>query len=307
MKRIILFISLLGYLNCSLPSNDDENIIQENDVRMLTTGSGSFIFYPPGELSSQPITVYYHIPEGDQKSMPILFSFHGANRNAEDYRNYWVDASSQSNFIVLSPEFSSNFYPGLGDNYLLGNVFVDGDNPTATSRNERASWTFSVIEPLFDFVKLELSNDQDDYFAWGHSGGAQFLHRFLFFIPENRVSLAICANAGWYTVPEENISFPYGLGQSSLTEMNINSAFAKNLIVHLAEDDNDPLASNLRHNQIVDDQQGLHRFARGNYFFDTSKTRALNLNSPFNWQKVYVPNTGHDAQAMANAAVLYLP
>ena len=46
---------------------------------------------------------------------------------------------------------------------------------------------------------------------FGHSAGAQFVHRFVMFAPGPNLRTAISANAGWYTTLEENVAFPYGL------------------------------------------------------------------------------------------------
>ena len=308
MRQPLIF--LVSFLLICCASNDEDRTTQ-SEVNVETTstigrGSGSFTYFPPGPLSNKPVIVFYHIPEGDLQTMPILFSFHGANRNAADYRDYWQTAANQHLTMVFAPKFSSAFYPGLGDDYLMGSVFVDGDNPTANTRNQEAEWTFSVIEPLFDYIKTEISGQQATYNAWGHSGGAQFLHRFLFFKPNNRVSKAVCANAGWYTIPQNEVTFPCGIAQSGITNEQLMAAFEKELIIHLGENDNDPNASNLRRNQTVDDQQGVHRLARGNYFFATCQNKATALNSPFEWEKILVPNTAHEAQAMASEAVQYL-
>ena len=271
-----------------------------------SNSTGSFTYTPNGPLSDQPVDVYYNIPPGDITTMPILFSFHGAGRNAVDYRDYWINMSNTNGFIVIAPEFSTDFYPGLGDDYLMGNVFDDGDNPTSESRNPENEWTFSIIEPLFDYIKADISGNQMSYRAWGHSGGSQFLHRFLFFKPNSRLEVAVCSNAGWYTVPEVGVSFPYGIDNSELPESNITHAFETKLIVHLGESDTNQNSSGLRHNTVVDNQQGLNRFVRGNYFFNTSEAEAEDMDVTFNWEIDTVPNVGHNAQQMANDALPHI-
>ena len=284
--------------------------------------TNSFIFSPPQPLERPPIEVFYHIPSGDISSMPILFSFHGASRNADDYRDFWINMANENEFMVFAPEFSSSNYPGLGDNYLMGNVFEDGDNPVAGELNSPNHWTFSVIEPLFEYIKLDISGTQESYNAWGHSGGAQFLHRFAMFVPQSNLGIGICSNAGWYTVPEDNINYPYGIGlpfgstnlnvfdflQNSFDGLNINSQefFQKNLLIHLGTNDNDPDSSGLRHNSVVDNQQGLNRYDRGHYFFETSQNEAQFLNSQFNWLQFDAEGISHNGQLMANDALQYL-
>lgn len=271
-----------------------------------SNSTGSFTYIPSGPLSDQPVEVYYHIPSGDITTMPFVFSFHGSGRDGDTHRDFWIDMANDNGFIVIAPEFSSNNYPGLGDNYLMGNVFDDGDNPTPGSRNPENEWTFSVIEPLFDAILNDISSTQTSYKAWGHSGGSQFLHRFLFFKPDSRLEVAVCSNAGWYTVPEAGVSFPYGIDNSELPESNIIHAFATKLIVHLGESDTNQNSSGLRHNTVVDNQQGLNRFVRGNYFFNTSQAEAEDIDVAFNWEIDTVPNVGHNAQQMANDALPHI-
>ncbi len=277
------------------------------EAQNLTANStGSFVFTPSGPLGNQPVEVFYHIPDGDITSMPIVFSFHGAARNGDDYRNYWINMANDNNFMVFAPEFTSQNYPGLGDNYLMGNIFDDGDNPSPSTFNNPNEWTFSVIDPIFNQIKADINGTQQAYNAWGHSGGAQFLHRFLLYMPNSQLDVAVCSNAGWYTVPENSVSFPYGIENGQLPNSDLVSAFSKKLIVHLGQNDTDPNSPGLRHNGVVDNQQGSHRLERGQYFFNTSQTESQNLNATFNWEKHEVPNVGHDAQLMANDALPYV-
>lgn len=273
---------------------------------LTANSTGSFTFTPSGPLSSQPVEVFYHIPIGDITTMPIVFSFHGANRDANNYRDYWINMANANNFMVFAPEFSSTHYPGLGDNYLMGNIFDDGDNPSPSTFNNPNEWTFSVIDPIFNTIVADINGTQQYYNAWGHSGGAQFLHRFVLYLPDSQLDVAVCSNAGWYTVPENSVSFPYGILNGQLPNTDMVNAFSKKLIVHLGQNDNDPNSPGLRHNAVVDNQQGLHRLERGQYFFNTSQAEAQNQSATFNWEKHEVPNVGHDPQLMANDALPYV-
>lgn len=267
----------------------------------LSSGTGTFLFSGNGLLREKPIRVFYHIPVGQPDSMPVLMAFHGDERDAQAYVNDWISVANQNRFMVFAPEFSEASFPG-GDGYNLANIFVDGDNPSPQTLNPDSVWTFSILDPLFLDIKSRTNNISESYVAFGHSAGAQFLSRFLLFKPENRMQLAIGANAGWYTVPNGEVSFPYGLRQSPATEMTIKRAFAKNFLVLLGKLDTNPSSPGLRHTPQAD-AQGLFRLARGRYFFSESQKIAESQNMPFRWQLSEVEGVGHDHSLMAKAAV----
>ena len=267
--------------------------------------TGSFIYTPNTPLQNKLVEVFYHIPNGDITTMPIVMSFHGAGRNANDYRDYWIDMANNNGFMVFAPEFSETYFP-TGDNYQLATIFDDGDNPSLATFNNQNEWTISIIDPLFEHIKTTVSGNQETYNAWGHSGGAQFLHRFVTYLPDSKLDIAICSNAGWYTVPENSVSFPYGILNGELPNASLLSAFTKKLIVHLGLNDTDTNSAGLRHNTTVDNQQGTNRLARGRYYFNTAQTTSQNMLASFNWEKHEVLGVGHDAQAMANNALQFV-
>lgn len=276
-----------------------------NSQTLTSNSTGFFEFTPIGPLSSKTIKVFYHIPNGTMSQMPILFSFHGDGRNADDYRDYWISMANQHKMMIFAPEFSEANFP-RGDAYNLANIFVDGDNPSQSTFNATNEWTFSVLDPLFEQIKQAVSGSQQGYNAWGHSAGAQFLSRFVLYMPNSKLNVAVCSNAGWYTVPEFEIDFPYGLEKSELSTNNIELAFSKKVIIHLGLNDTNPNSPGLRHNTIVDNQQGLNRLVRGRYFYTTSQATAQEMNVPFNWEKDEVTNVAHEAGLMANDALEHI-
>ena len=267
--------------------------------------TGSFTYTPASPLDTQTVEVFYHIPGGDITTMPILFSFHGANRDGANYRDYWISMANANGFMVFAPEFSQANFPG-GDSYQLANIFDDGDNPSLETYNPENEWTFSIIDPLFNNIKADISGTQQVYNAWGHSGGAQFLHRFIMYMPNSNLDIAVCSNSGWYTVPESMVNFPYGTRNGQLSNATLTNAFAKKLIVHLGQNDTDPNSPGLRHNATVDNQQGIFRLERGQYFFNKSQETSTAIGTQFNWEKQEVPGVGHNAQQMANDALPYI-
>lgn len=270
---------------------------------LLDSGSGSFNFNYFG-LPQKPITVFYNIPAGDIKNMPIVIVFHGEERNAENYRDIWKNASNQYGFIVIAPEFNSKDFPG-GSSYIIGNVYQDGNFPSPETLNNESIWTFSFIEPLFDYVKVKTQSNKDSYSMFGHSGGGQFVHRFVLFKPNARFDKAIAANSGWYTVPDGVANYPYGINKSPLDSIPTINYFSKQLYITVGELDNNGSDPSLRHN-TASDLQGLNRLDRAKYFYNTSKSYAQKKESEFNWKFYIVPNSGHDATKMSSHAISLL-
>ncbi|MEM7375206.1 MAG: hypothetical protein AAF587_41815 [Bacteroidota bacterium] len=290
---------LLGVLVCLAFACDNPK--EFPDPEPLFAGTGVFTYSDYAPLAAKPIAVFYHIPENVGPTTPIVFVFHGTNRNAVDYRNAWINKAEEKEFMIFAPRFTDNQFPG-GDAYNLGNVFEDGDNPSAGSLNPEEVWTFSVIEPLFDHIKTSMENFSSRYHVFGHSAGAQFVHRLLMLKPEGRYGKVVASAAGWYTVPDIAIDFPYGIGQSPVEESDLSLLFGQDLVLIVGAQDNDPNAPALRRNSIVD-QQGTHRLARAQHFFERAQEIATKVDGSFQWKlEDPLPGVGHDFRATSRVA-----
>lgn len=269
-------------------------------------GSGLEVFVDYEPLAAKNLRLFYFVPANANATSPIVFIFHGAERNALEYRNAIINKATAMNFIVVVPEFSEASFSDV-NGYQLGNVYIDGDQPSAATLNAEAIWSFSLIEPLFAFVKNKTKNTNATYLAIGHSGGAQFLHRFLMFKPAAKCERAIVSAAGWYTATDKNIDFPYGLRSSPLESLDLAPLYTKNITVQVGTSDNNPNSSSLRRNAQAD-AQGLHRLARAQYFYNKAAQNASSLSLPFTWQLAIIPGLSHDyVAALGHAADLLFP
>lgn len=282
-------------------------------VFALPPGLGTFFWDDEtGESDpDKPLTVYYYRPDEVSANTPVWMIMHGTNRNADDYRDYFVDAATAQGAIVVAPEFSKAQWAG-SRGYNLGNISVSESN--RTPRIER-DWSFSKIEPLFDYLtkSLEPALEADSYYMYGHSAGSQFTHRFLAWKPDARVKLAVAANAGWYTTPQYSdtaypYNWPYSLEQSpdyvaetteydSFPELNLDAFLARRMIVLLGDQDLQR-SSSLRQTPEAD-AQGLNRFARGHFFYSEGQAEALAKHVEFGWQLQVVPGVAHSGSQMA--------
>ena len=272
--------------------------------QLLPTGSGNFVYNSYSPLRNKPIRVYYNIPNNVNANTPILMVFHGEERDGQLYLNDWVSASNSNNFIVICPEFPDSLFTG-GDGYNLANMFINGDSPSTRTQYPDSIWTFAIFDPLYQYVKSRTLSQVNGYVGWGHSAGSQILHKFVMYKPNSMMRKAICANAGWYTLPVPTTTFPYGLNSSPYTRAAMTSAFASPLLIQLGAQDNDPNSAGLRHNTTVD-VQGLNRLTRGRYFLTQGQTQSSSWGVLFNWNKIEEAGIGHDHTGMARRAVPYV-
>ena len=230
-------------------------------------------------------------PEGLEADAPVVIVLHGVRRDARDYRNNWMDLARQHRIRVYVPEYSKLHFPASEDYTLGGFANADPERPRS----------YAAIEPLFDYLRAGRGVTSDDYVLFGHSAGAQLVHRFACFEDNARFSLAIVANAGWYTFPDAGTKWPYGVkGVESACDRA--TWVQKPLLILLGVADNDPQAEFLRRTPEAD-VQGLHRLARGHSFHAAGRAAAQEEAVSFEWNLELVTGVGHDNAGMAQAAM----
>ncbi len=281
---VCFFIFLISCKKSEITFTSNQTPILISEIHV---GSGVFI-YPFRDFE---IEVYYFIPTNYNSESKIFFAMHGGGRDAESMRNSMIVSANQSNQIIIAPKIDAvNF--SLGDQYILGNVYEDGDNPSEETLNIENDWTFSVIELIFDSLISSLSLASENYNIIGFSAGGQFVQRFILFKPEARFSKAIVIAPGWYTVIDTNINFPYGFTNSILDFNDVENLFLKEVYYIVGEHDNNPNAYGLRRNDYAD-AQGINRLDRAIHFYNISNNIALENNYDFNWNLDIIPNTNH--------------
>jgi hypothetical protein len=221
------------------------------------------------------------------------------NRDAERYRNEWIQHAKDYSFVLIAPEFSEREFPGDSGYNFGGTVDQEGHSLP------RPQWAFSLIEPIFDDVRRATGNRTERFYLYGHSAGAQFVHRYLYFVPGAHVAKVVAANAGWWTLPDLAVDFPYGLRGSVVDVAAMKSMLQRPLAVLLGSADNDPNHRRLRRTPEAM-AQGLHRFARGHHFFNYGRRQAAALGVPFGWTLAVAPGIGHHDSGMSAFAVEWL-
>ena len=268
--------------------------------------TGSYQF---NSWDGKPLNIHYALPVSIEKlstNTPVLFVMTGRKRNANTYRDQWQELSTQYGFIVLSPEFKWEDYPDEVS-YDMGNVFsfeyrLSVPETKDIKKNKEAIWAFSAIEPIFNDVKEKFSLSIDSYSMYGHSSGAGFVHRYLFYKSKSSIDTAVAANGAWYLLPVSSYNYPYGLKGSSLTKQMLKSAFRKDLTIMFAQMDLGP-RKQFHANTPQAKAQGPHVVSRAMNFFLLSTLASEQLGDSINWKIESVPHVGHSNKAMAPEAV----
>jgi pimeloyl-ACP methyl ester carboxylesterase len=258
----------------------------------IPPGKWSFVFTDAQGRADRPIRVYTYRPKACDTKCPIQFVMHGMKRNASAYRDHWEPHADRYKVILVAPEFLGVHWPKAAA-YNLGDLAAQAN---------REKWTFSAIEHIFD----ELRDGHAEYRIFGHSAGGQFVQRMAFFRPDNRASVMVAANPGWYTMPEWRKDkgvepFPYSLLNSRVGVDELRQGLAKRFVLLLGEKDDDPDDENLSKAPGAV-KQGETRVERGENFFKASTAAAAELNVKLGWQLIEVPDVAHDGASMSRIA-----
>ncbi len=282
--RWLLAVFAFGALPAALAS----------DAARLIPGSGEFTFTDKAGDASRPVTVYTYVPRrADLKTAPILFVLHGFHRSARQYRDDWAYHADSAGFIVVAPLFDAKVW---GEDY---------SNPRSKGADGRlrddAKTSFGLIEHLFDSLKAATGNTQPRYLIYGFSEGGQFVHRLVLTQPEARYARAVIGTPGWYTMPDLDTNWPYGLKHTRTDRAALKGILERDVVLLLGAADNDP-----NHYELSKSPgamaEGPHRVARGQNFFKQAEARAAELHANFAWRLQMVPGAGHEPKKMSPPA-----
>jgi hypothetical protein len=252
----------------------------------------SFVYKSRG---NPDVRTYICLPPTLSSATKIVVVMAGQQRDADAYLDSWIEWASRNDYIAIAPQFDEAHWPG-SRSYMLGNTFTGEDG--AGRRTPEARWSFTIVEGIHQRVRTGFRISDPRYDLFGHSAGAQFVHRFLLFKPNASVRNAIAANAGWYTVPDLTIPFAYGV-KHPLLPLNMRDIIGwtdRKIIILRGTAD-----LNADHNLRVTPEanaQGKNRYERAAYMID----KARSVNPHTKWELVDVPGADHDQRKMAPKA-----
>lgn len=246
---------------------------------------------PPNELASHDIDTetlpnrqwesglryLEYMPRQVNTDLEPLVFVHGYSRRVYEQLKPLEALADATGRPLLAPFFSKTQHRryqrlGKGSDGLRADRYFNACLEDAASRYRLRSDRFVLI---------------------GYSGGAQFAHRYAMIYPQ-RTSRLIAISSGWYTFPDREITYPYGLATArKLRRVSMNPEAFLQVPMTVLVGARDFETRNLRSNPELDRQQGTSRVERARRWVLAMRmaARLYRVDADISYQEV--PGIGH--------------
>ena len=263
-KTVVLFAAI--FLSFQFAQASDINESLQNGVMMIRT------------LEGGPAYLLY-VPRKGGENAPVFVTVHGISRDAIEQAYMYADLAERYGVVMIAPYFSE---PPFSDYQFLG-------------RNGRGQRADLALDKIADEVGKLTHARTDKLYLFGYSGGGQFVHRYTLAHPGRVAKVAIGA-AGWYTFPDPDLPYPYGLKVSRKDFSGVVFDPEKFLKVptrvFVGDEDvkQDPA---LNKSQRIVRQQGATRVERAQNWIVAMKKTADSLGEQTPYSVELLPGAGH--------------
>jgi hypothetical protein len=277
--------------------------------------------------------VIYYIPKNfNPDTARYLFGIHGAGPwrrpGALTRRAQFESTADRENLVIIAPAFTPvlNRTPNRKKD-IKDDKFVDPKIVKALRsfmmmlnkfNDDRAD--LKLIE-IFDYFNRKLMK-RDKFYLDGHSGGGQFVARFVLFHPELIEKAAICS-AGSFVFPNRDKDYPYGLKLDDLEKTFGPQIKADDLKLNDDQIDRklDRMLDlkiyiivgeqeNKQANKHEFDWQGKSTLEKAKNFYAAMREEDRKLkqkgirskSKPYQYELHILPNVGHDSHETAKKA-----
>lgn len=198
-------------------------------------------------LQADPSQAYVvYIPRSGATGAPILAAVHGLSSNPTRLARVFSDLCEATGVVMVAPVFTAERH---ADYQRLGRA----------GRGVRADLALDLC--VAEVASLT-NADARQIHLFGYSGGAQFAHRYLMAHP-HRVARAAVASAGWYTFPDAQQRFPYGIRRHrSLLDVNFDPQEFLRVPITILVGQADVGTAKVRSTARCNAQQGVNRLER---------------------------------------------
>jgi predicted esterase len=222
---------------------------------------------------------FAYAPRSISATSSLLVTVHGIDRKALQHAMRFAPWAEQRSFVVLAPHFSKARMPRYQKTFSgpSGESPLDAFDLTV-DHFLRATGMRPATKTLF-----------------GYSGGAQFAQRYVL-----RGRLAwdklVLAAPGWFTMPDSELPFPYGLGASisaGASPPDLDRLMATPTLVLVGSEDTHR-DSSLNREAEIDAVQGLTRLERAGRWTEAMTAQAARRGVQSLITMKTLPGAGHD-------------
>ncbi|HXI86653.1 MAG TPA: hypothetical protein VNH64_04305 [Parvularculaceae bacterium] len=230
------------------------------------------------------VPCFYFAPPGRDLTRPPLVVVHGISRNALEQIARFAPAAARRGVALIAP------------------LFIKAQFRAYQTLGDKDGWrALKAFEACLAAAQDVIGQSTTAVNIFGYSGGGQFAHRFAMMRPQRVKDIAVAA-AGWYTMPDPTMRYPYGIGGVLSPISDIGSFYKRRALVIVGEGDRqrDPA---LRRSRRLDREQGRDRVERARNW-----TRAVNHAAEAKGARapaafVALPSVGHSFSDCADAGL----
>jgi pimeloyl-ACP methyl ester carboxylesterase len=215
-------------------------------------------------LDADPRTKFLlYEPETTARRAPVLVTVHGISRNAREQVELFSPFADAYGVVLLAPIF---------DDAVFGKYQQLASKRPGTLRSGDA------LRQMLDEVGRQTSVDADRSYLFGYSGGGQFAHRFAMAFPD-RVKSAVIGSAGWYTLPDSELLYPFGIADNPrISGLTFEPDRFLKTPMHVFVGPRDASRNGaLRKSEKLDVLQGQNRIERGKRWVTAMQEAAASL------------------------------
>jgi pimeloyl-ACP methyl ester carboxylesterase len=225
-----------------------------------------------------PLEYYVYLPDSYQDDGKIMYTIHGISRNAKEHIEGFISQAERFATILVAPLFLKENFPRYQQ---LG---------TSVQQN-RADLAFDhILQDMHEW----LGTSPTPMRVFGFSGGGQFLHRYAMFHPK-RVAKMVLTAPGWYTFPDPDRKYPYGI-KSTKEWPQLKFSLEKFLqiptLVFTGEED-DLRDKDLNRVREIDCFQGFNRIERAERWVNANRNLARSYGIAADFRLETIPNASH--------------
>jgi dienelactone hydrolase len=249
-----------------------------------------FVALPDGEarldrLADDPRQEYHlFLPASARPGAPLVISVHGISRQVPEHMRAFAPLAARYGAVLVAPVFPSERFP---DYQRLGRA----------GRGMRA-------DTMLDRIVAEVGRmvgPVSRRLLIGHSGGAQFVHRYVMAHPA-KVDRYVASAAGWYTLPDAALPFPLGTACTvELADLAFDQAaflaVPGCVCVGTRDTGRGPA---VKKSQSIDRDQGMTRLERAGHWSAAMNRVALAQGLPAPISLRVLPDAGHRFSGMVN-------